>query len=142
MMFYPTDTGKGKMSGIAKLRDGKTNKHSGIKITTYEIKFHVEPEFGIPGAIVIKNQHKDRFFLQSASLKDSGNRTIYFDCNSWVYPTHKTKTERLFFSNTVSHILNWFHFSCFLSVFKITKHVVVVLSRVISQTKHQKHWWN
>ncbi|KAL7201185.1 hypothetical protein ACSBR1_032983 [Camellia fascicularis] len=94
------NTGKGKMSGIAKLRDGKTNKHSGIKITTYEIKFHVEPGFGIPGAIVIKNQHKDRFFLQSASLKDSGNRTIYFDCNSWVYPTHKTKTERLFFSNT------------------------------------------
>ncbi|KAG5514887.1 hypothetical protein RHGRI_036064 [Rhododendron griersonianum] len=94
------NTGKGKMSEMAKLRHGKTTKHSGVKITTFDIKFHVTTDFGIPGAFAITNKHKHKFFLQSATLEVSGYISIHFDCNSWVYPVHRTKTDRLFFSNT------------------------------------------
>ncbi|PSR86298.1 Linoleate 9S-lipoxygenase 7 [Actinidia chinensis var. chinensis] len=94
------NTRKGKTSGKAKLKDGKTEKYSGIKITTYEIKFHVAEDFGIPGAFVIKNRHKHKFFLQSATLGVSGYKIVHFDCNSWIYPIRNTKTHRLFFSNT------------------------------------------
>ncbi|XP_058196669.1 probable linoleate 9S-lipoxygenase 7 isoform X2 [Rhododendron vialii] len=93
-------TGKGKMSEMAELRHGKTTKHSGVKITTFDIKFLVTADFGIPGAFAITNKHKHKFFLQSATLKVSDYIIIHFDCNSWVYPVHRTKTNRLFFSNT------------------------------------------
>lgn len=99
------------MSEMAKLRHGKTTKHSGVKITTFDIKFHVTTDFGIPGAFAITNKHKHKFFLQSATLEVSGYISIHFDCNSWVYPVHRTKTDRLFFSNTVSHMTNWFFLS-------------------------------
>ncbi|XP_052186308.1 linoleate 9S-lipoxygenase 5-like isoform X2 [Diospyros lotus] len=95
-----SNTGKGQLSGIGKLRDGKSNKRYGVKITTYKIKFHVEPTFGVPGAFVIKNQHKHKFYLQSATLRIPGNHVVHFDCNSWIYPIHQTKTGRVFFSNT------------------------------------------
>ena len=112
-IYYPTDTRKGKTSGKAKLKDGKTEKHSGMKITTYEIKFHVAEDFGIPGAFVIKNRHKHKFFLQSATLGVSGFKIVHFDCNSWIYPIRNTKNHRLFFSNTVSHTLDCLTFHVF-----------------------------
>ena len=62
----------------------------------------MEPDFGIPGAFLIKNEHKHKFFLQSATLEVPANQSIQFNCKSWIYPFTKTKTNRLFFSNTVS----------------------------------------
>ncbi|XP_059660015.1 linoleate 9S-lipoxygenase 6-like [Cornus florida] len=94
------NTKKGKLSGKAYLKHGKSNKHNGIKNTTYKLKFHVEPDFGTPGAFVINSQHKHKFFLESATLQISEHQTVHFDCNSWVYPFDKTKRNRLFFSNT------------------------------------------
>ncbi|KAL5562222.1 hypothetical protein UlMin_031969 [Ulmus minor] len=93
-------TGKGKLSEKANLNYGKSSVRNGEKITTYKIKFQVEQEFGIPGAILIKNKDKHRFFLQSASLNIPNNQTIQFDCNSWVYPVKQTGADRVFFSNT------------------------------------------
>ncbi|XVF81301.1 hypothetical protein PTKIN_Ptkin15bG0144400 [Pterospermum kingtungense] len=94
------NTRKGKLSGKACLKHGKSSKNDGTKITTYKIKLHVEPGFGNPGAFVIENNHKHRFFLQSATLVTPENKVIHFDCRSWVYPIKNTKTSRVFFSNT------------------------------------------
>ncbi|CBI35577.3 unnamed protein product, partial [Vitis vinifera] len=95
------NTGKGKLSEKAYLKHGKSCEHNGTKITKYKVKFRVEPDFGIPGAFLIKNEHKHKFFLQSATLEVPANQSIQFNCKSWIYPFTKTKTNRLFFSNTV-----------------------------------------
>ncbi|KAL9347420.1 hypothetical protein Peur_058786 [Populus x canadensis] len=92
-------TGKGKLSAKAYLKHGKSEGHGGTKTRVYKIKIHVEPDFGIPGAFLMKNQHKHKFFLESVTLEILDNQIIYFDCRSWVYPFQKTKSERLFFSN-------------------------------------------
>ncbi|XP_030547739.2 linoleate 9S-lipoxygenase 6-like isoform X1 [Rhodamnia argentea] len=94
------DTGKGKLSKKAILRHVKTTKDKGLNITVYSVKFKVEAEFGIPGAFLITNEHKHKFFLQSATFEVSSVEIIHFDCQSWVYPIRRTKTDRIFFSNT------------------------------------------
>ena len=106
------ETGNGILSELAYLGCGKTSFCNGEKITTYRVEFQVKPGFGIPGAISVKNQCKQRFFLQSASLKTPNNNTVQFDCNSWVYPVIKTDSARIFFSNTV----------CFSYKKQITRH--------------------
>jgi lipoxygenase len=101
-MLHLLGTGKGKLSAKAYLKHGKSEGHGGTKTRVYKIKIHVEPDFGIPGAFLMKNQHKHKFFLESITLEIPDNQIIYFDCRSWVYPFQKTKSERLFFSNNVS----------------------------------------
>ncbi|XP_068666574.1 linoleate 9S-lipoxygenase 6-like [Aristolochia californica] len=90
---------KGKLSEKAYLKDDKSVKEKGSRETRYRVEFHVEREFGTPGALVIQNQHKHEFFLKFVKLEISRDQTIHFDCNSWVYPYSKTKSSRLFFSN-------------------------------------------
>ncbi|XP_030547745.1 linoleate 9S-lipoxygenase 6-like [Rhodamnia argentea] len=94
------DTGKGKLSKKAILRHVKTTKDKGLNITVYSVKFKVEAEFGIPGAFLITNEHKHKFFLQAATFEVSSVEIIHFDCQTWVFPIRRTKTDRIFFSNT------------------------------------------
>lgn len=102
-MLYPTETGKGKLSNQAYLKCGTTKTDDGEKTRTYSVKFQVEPNFGNPGALVVRNRGKNRFFLQSVSLQIQNNQIILFDCHSWVYPFRTTKNvDRIFFANTVS----------------------------------------
>ncbi|XP_073006726.1 linoleate 9S-lipoxygenase A-like [Typha latifolia] len=93
-------TGKGKLSNGAHLKHGKNTKHGKIKTKTYRVTFNLEADFGTPGAVVVKNGNKSEFHLKYVSLLVSEDRSIQFDCNSWVYPFKKTKIERLFFVNT------------------------------------------
>ncbi|RDX63857.1 Linoleate 9S-lipoxygenase 5, chloroplastic, partial [Mucuna pruriens] len=94
------ETGKGKLSEKGYFKQGESMKHShDAQTMIYKIKIHVESHFGTPRAFVIQNMHKKKFFLQSASIETSNNRIIHFDCNSWIYPIKKTKSDRLFFSN-------------------------------------------
>ncbi|XP_031248430.1 probable linoleate 9S-lipoxygenase 5 [Pistacia vera] len=93
------NTGKGKLSEKAYLKRKESHKRNGTRTTTYTIKVNVEPEFGIPGAFIIENQHKHEFFIESATLQAPENLSIYFDCRSWVYPMKHTQTSRIFFSN-------------------------------------------
>ncbi|KAG9447095.1 hypothetical protein H6P81_013223 [Aristolochia fimbriata] len=92
-------TQKGKLSEKAYLRDGKKVKENGSRVTRYRVEFQVEREFGTPGALLINNQHKREFFLKSVKLQISRDQFVHFDCHSWVYPSSKTKSSRLFFSN-------------------------------------------
>ncbi|CAI0426523.1 unnamed protein product [Linum tenue] len=92
-------TGEGKLSRRAYLRHGKSKKKDSVKTTVYKMKLWVEADFGTPGALLIANRHKHKFFLESVTV-EIPNQHIHFDCSSWVYPVDKTKSERLFFSNT------------------------------------------
>ncbi|KAF8652443.1 hypothetical protein HU200_062775 [Digitaria exilis] len=97
------NTGKGKLSAEAPLRGGKKTKHGHGKTSTmtYQVTLFVDTEFGTPGAIVIKNGLKnDQFFLRYVQLELAEDRSIHFECNSWVYPHKKTNSDRVFFINT------------------------------------------
>ena len=95
-------TRKGKLSAEAALRGGKKSKHGKTSTTTYHVTFMVEAEFGTPGAVAVKNGNRaDQFFLRHVRLQLAEDRSIHFECNSWVYPYRKTNSDRLFFINTV-----------------------------------------
>ncbi|CAN6338053.1 unnamed protein product [Urochloa humidicola] len=97
------NTGKGRLSAEAPLRSGKKTKHGPGKTSTmtYQVTLFVDTEFGTPGAIVVKNGLKnDQFFLRYVQLELAEDRSIHFECNSWVYPYKKTNSDRVFFINT------------------------------------------
>lgn len=102
-VIYAVDTGRGKLSpGEASLTKGKKTKDGSIDALTYRVCFILDPEFGTPGAIVVKNGDRNEFFLRYVTLELSETRSIHFDCNSWVYPYKKTNTDRVFFFNAVT----------------------------------------
>ncbi|WVZ98236.1 hypothetical protein U9M48_043701 [Paspalum notatum var. saurae] len=97
------NTGKGRLSAEASLRGGKKTKHGHGKTSTmtYQVTLFLDAEFGTPGAIVVKNGLKnDQFFLRYVQLQLAEDRSIHFECNSWVYPYKKTNSDRIFFINT------------------------------------------
>lgn len=106
-MSSKTETKKARLSKTASLKSKKKTKHGKTDTFTYHITFHLDLEFGVPGAIVVRNGNKNEFFLKFVSLEVSEDRKIHFDCNSWVYPVKKTNADRLFFSNTVSALLTF-----------------------------------
>jgi len=70
----------------------------------FRVTFNWEVEkHGIPGAIIVKNNHASEFFLKTITLDDvPGHGTIVFVANSWVYPQSKYRYNRVFFTNGVS----------------------------------------
>lgn len=93
-------TGKGKLSGETSLKGGKNTKHGESNTITYRVLIHLEPDFGVPGAVIVKNGDRNEFFLRFVTVEGVDGHRVYFDCNSWVYPVKKTNADRLFFSNT------------------------------------------
>lgn len=143
-IVYLTETGKGKLSEKAYLRYGKTSISNGEKSTTYKIIFQLEPGFGTPGALIITNQLKHEFFLQSVSLQAPNKQIIEFECGSWVYPFERTGTDRIFFSNSVSyasHIYGLFEHFLFISQNQVSDSYWFC-ARNIFPTKHLKLFWN
>jgi len=70
--------------------------------TAFGVTFDWNEEFGVPGAFIIKNTHINEFFLKSLTLEDVPNHgKVHFDCNSWVYPSFRYKSDRIFFANQV-----------------------------------------
>ncbi|VAH18017.1 unnamed protein product [Triticum turgidum subsp. durum] len=95
------ETGKGKLSPEAPLRGGKKSKHGKTSTTTYHVTFLVDADFGTPGAVSVRNGNRaDQFFLRHVRLELAEDRSIHFECNSWVYPYKKTASDRLFFINS------------------------------------------
>ncbi|PRQ42208.1 putative linoleate 9S-lipoxygenase [Rosa chinensis] len=68
--------------------------------SAYKVTFDWEDEIGVPGAILIKNNHHSQFYLKTITLEDvPGEGTVRFVCNSWVYPVEKYTKDRVFFVN-------------------------------------------
>ncbi|XVF06081.1 hypothetical protein REPUB_Repub06bG0017600 [Reevesia pubescens] len=66
----------------------------------YKVSFEWDEELGVPGAIVLRNNHAAEFFLKTITLENvPGAGQIHFLCNSWVYPDGQYKQPRIFFSN-------------------------------------------
>ncbi|XP_062228301.1 linoleate 9S-lipoxygenase 2-like [Phragmites australis] len=67
----------------------------------FGVTFQWEVEkHGVPGAIIVKNNHTSEFFLKTITLDNvPGRGTVVFVANSWVYPQYKYRYNRVFFAN-------------------------------------------
>jgi hypothetical protein len=69
---------------------------------SFPMEFVVAKTFGVPGAIVVKNQHPNEFLLVSFSIDmPDSDEALYYLTNSWVYNTNNTD-GRVFFLNKVT----------------------------------------
>lgn len=98
----PNNGNRGKVGAEASLEQWLTSLPS---LTTGESKFGVTFEWeveklGVPGAIIVKNNHATEFFLKTITLDNvPGRGTVVFVANSWVYPASKYRYNRVFFAN-------------------------------------------
>ncbi|KAI9084758.1 hypothetical protein K1719_033164 [Acacia pycnantha] len=92
---------KGKVGKPAYLENWiTTGTHVTAGESTFQVTFEWDEEIGIPGAFLVKSNHHSEFYLRTLTLEDvPGQGDIHFVCNSWVYPAHKYKNDRVFFSN-------------------------------------------
>ncbi|KAL2490537.1 Linoleate 9S-lipoxygenase 1 [Abeliophyllum distichum] len=98
----PENKLKGKLGRAAYLEDWITTFTSLTPgDSAFDVTFDWEEEIGIPGAFIIQNFHHTEFYLKTLTLEDvpGHDAPIHFVCNSWVYPTQKYKTNRVFFTN-------------------------------------------
>nr|AGT02046.1 lipoxygenase [synthetic construct]CAD10779.2 lipoxygenase [Prunus dulcis] len=92
---------KGKLGEPAYLEDWITTiTPLTVGDSAYNVTFDWEEEIGVPGAILIKNNHHSEFFLKTVTLEDVPREgRVHFVCNSWVYPAEKYTKDRVFFVN-------------------------------------------
>ncbi|TVU45523.1 hypothetical protein EJB05_05012 [Eragrostis curvula] len=98
----PNNGNRGRVGAEANLEQWLTSLPS---LTTGESKFGVTfdwevEKLGVPGAVIVKNNHTSEFFLKTITLDNVPGRGILtFVANSWVYPVGKYPYNRVFFSN-------------------------------------------
>lgn len=72
--------------------------------SAFGVNLEWDEQIGVPGAILVKNNHETEFFLKSVILEDvPGVGRMHFVCNSWIYPARRYKRDRVFFINKVSN---------------------------------------
>ncbi|TVU36211.1 hypothetical protein EJB05_18135 [Eragrostis curvula] len=98
----PNNGNRGKVGTEASLEQWLTTLPS---LTAGENQFGVSfdwdvEKMGVPGAIIVKNNHASEFFLKTITLDHvPGHGKIVFVANSWVYPQFKYRYNRVFFTN-------------------------------------------
>uniref|UniRef100_A0A9I9CIT9 Lipoxygenase n=1 Tax=Cucumis melo TaxID=3656 RepID=A0A9I9CIT9_CUCME len=99
----PSNELRGKLGEEAYLEEWITTI---TPLTTGEATFKVtfdwdEEHMGIPGAFFITNHHHTQFYLKSLTLQHvpPHGTTLFFPCNSWIYPSHRYNKDRIFFVN-------------------------------------------
>ncbi|GKV42758.1 hypothetical protein SLEP1_g50132 [Rubroshorea leprosula] len=98
----PANGSGGKLGKAAYLENWITTITSPIAgEDSFSVTFDWHQSMGVPGAFVIRNYHHSQFYLKSVTLQGvpAGHSTVDFICNSWVYPQHLYKYNRVFFSN-------------------------------------------
>ncbi|PRQ28946.1 putative linoleate 13S-lipoxygenase [Rosa chinensis] len=70
------------------------------KTSTYEVKFVVDSNFGMPGAITVSNRDRSEFYLDGINIEGA----INFACNSWVQPECENPAKRIFFSTNKAYL--------------------------------------
>ncbi|XP_021772932.1 probable linoleate 9S-lipoxygenase 5 [Chenopodium quinoa] len=97
----PGNESKGKLGKPSYLGDWLKN-FTGLTPgeSAFNITFDWDEDIGVPGAVIIKNEHHSQFYLKSVTLEDIPDcGKINFVCNSWIYPTNRYKKDRIIFSN-------------------------------------------
>ncbi|KAG0504364.1 hypothetical protein KC19_11G077300 [Ceratodon purpureus] len=108
-------TQSGKLSGKVTVEHwGKPRDLFIPTVFEFDLKFYVPKDFGVPGAIIVNNGHRNLVLLLSKitittefNLKDvkvtlPDNSVVNFACNSWVYASDMNKSGhdgRVFFVN-------------------------------------------
>ncbi|XP_061976799.1 probable linoleate 9S-lipoxygenase 5 isoform X1 [Populus nigra] len=97
----PADSLRGKLGKVADVEKWVTTRTPlTAGETIFTITFEWDENMGLPGAIIIKNHHHSQLYLKTVTLEDvPGHGRVLFICNSWVYPSHRYKYNRVFFSN-------------------------------------------
>ncbi|MED6138211.1 Linoleate 9S-lipoxygenase 5 [Stylosanthes scabra] len=93
---------RGKHGKVAYLERwvSKISSLTGAKETEFAVKFDWDESIGVPGAIIVRNNHHSQFYLKTITIEDiPGHGPLHFLCNSWVYPAHRYTYDRVFFSN-------------------------------------------
>lgn len=71
-------------------------------LASFDVTFDWDESYGIPGALIIKNQHHSQIYFKTVTLEDVPDHgPVHFVCESWVYPAHRYKYDRVFFTNKV-----------------------------------------
>ncbi|KAL4195765.1 hypothetical protein AMTRI_Chr04g242710 [Amborella trichopoda] len=92
-------TKKGKRSEEAVLEDWYKKFNVRAEKVEYTAEFIVGSDFGVPGAIMVANNHRTEFFLESIVLEGFLEGPIQFSCNSWVQSNKDYPEKRVFFTN-------------------------------------------
>ncbi|KAL6532328.1 Linoleate 9S-lipoxygenase 5 [Orobanche gracilis] len=99
----PANGKKGKLGKVAYLEDwvSKITSLAAEDNASFDITFAWDESIGIPGAFIIRNHHHSQFYLKTVTLEDVPGHSghLVFECNSWVYPAHRYKYDRVFFTN-------------------------------------------
>ncbi|XP_021716538.1 linoleate 13S-lipoxygenase 3-1, chloroplastic-like isoform X1 [Chenopodium quinoa] len=88
-----------KKSGEAVLKDWSKKSKLKAERVNYLAEFVVDSNFGLPGAILITNNHQQEFFLESITIEGFASGPVHFPCNSWVQSFKDIQTKRIFFHN-------------------------------------------
>ncbi|XP_059632514.1 probable linoleate 9S-lipoxygenase 5 [Cornus florida] len=98
----PENGSRGKLGKISYLENWiATITSVRAREATFNIKFDWDETMGIPGAFIIRNHHHSQLYLKTVILDDvpGHDGPVIFECNSWVYPKHRYKYNRVFFAN-------------------------------------------
>ncbi|KAF6162787.1 hypothetical protein GIB67_029056 [Kingdonia uniflora] len=97
----PENTMRGRLGQTVFLEKWiRTGTSAAIGESIFKLTFNWDADVGVPGAFIVKNLHNSEFYLKSLTLEDvPGTGKIHFFCNSWIYPAHRYKYNRIFFAN-------------------------------------------
>ncbi|XP_021865220.1 linoleate 13S-lipoxygenase 3-1, chloroplastic [Spinacia oleracea] len=88
-----------KKSREAVLKDWSKKSKLKAERVNYLTEFVVDSNFGVPGAILITNNHQQEFFLESITIEGFACGPVHFPCNSWVQSFKDLQAKRIFFHN-------------------------------------------
>ncbi|ESQ47622.1 hypothetical protein EUTSA_v10020023mg [Eutrema salsugineum] len=100
----PANEKRGRLGKAAYLEKWVTKIKTSVTAeeTAFGVTFDWDESMGPPAAFVIKNHHHSQFYLKSLTLRNfpgGESGPIHFVCNSWIYPNHRYRSDRVFFSN-------------------------------------------
>uniref|UniRef100_M4E4X5 Lipoxygenase n=1 Tax=Brassica campestris TaxID=3711 RepID=M4E4X5_BRACM len=103
-LHKPANEKRGRLGKAAHLEKWVTKIKTSVTAeeTAFGVTFDWDESMGPPAAFVIKNHHRSQFYLKSLTLRNfpgGEGGAIHFVCNSWIYPSHRYRSDRVFFSN-------------------------------------------
>lgn len=96
------ETNAPKKSNEAVLKDWSKKSNVKAERVNYIAEFTVYSSFGLPGAILVANNHQRELFFETITIEGFVCGPVHFFCNSWVQSRKDHPGKRIFFSNKVN----------------------------------------